>query len=238
MNSTNTTFHIPKEKDYRGKSEIHLNTKDIEGYATKSHPMQKWLMSQHKDKSSDECSGLPLPYILALSDAYLNYEKGQGKYKKGFATATYTISQEDPWFYCHFLGDPVMPGSQGQDAIFQLAGLWTMAKSEFLARSRALGGDFNFFGQILPYNHTVFYRIDIQRFLKKKRLLFFTGYIAVDEPDNIIYEFENCKMGFYTQEELGIRGNSSEYYQPDWQKVKNHINHYIELAKSFYEQRK
>ena len=126
-----------------------------------------------------------------------------------------------------------MPGSQGQDVIFQLAGLWSMAKSEMIGKPRALAGDFNFSGQILPTNKKVFYRIDIQRFLKKKKILFFKGSIAVDQPDNFIYEFENCKLGFYSGEELGITQRSFEYYQPDWEKVKTYINNYIEQAKSF-----
>lgn len=229
---------IPKERDHRNKLEIHLSLQEIEEYTMKKHPMQEWLLSQHAGKTYDDCSGFPLPYIRALDKAYVNYQKGQGKFNKGYATATYSLSQEDPWFYCHFLGDPVMPGSQGQDAIFQLAGLWSMAKSEMIGRARALSGDFNFFGQILPNNHTVYYRIDIQRFLRKKKLLFFTGQIAVDEPENIIYEFSNCKMGFYTKEELGIEGRSFDYYQPNWQKVKAYLNHNVEKAKSFYEQYK
>ncbi|MEO0341114.1 MAG: hypothetical protein AAF242_18110 [Bacteroidota bacterium] len=226
---------IPENKDYRNKSTIHLNWEDIEQLTLKQHPMQQWYLAKHPDLTKDDCFSFPLPYLRALDQADMNFEK-EGAYKKGFATASLTIHKNDPWFYCHFLGDPVMPGSQGQDAIFQLAGVWGSIRGEIIGRPRALAGQFDFFGQILPTNKRVFYRIDIQRFLKKKRILFFSGSIAVDNPAQIIYSFKNCKIGFYTKEELGIQQRSYEYYQPNWSQVKDNQLKHINHAQQYYEQ--
>ncbi|MEO1259517.1 MAG: hypothetical protein AAFZ15_12000 [Bacteroidota bacterium] len=233
MNETSMIFSAGK--DYRNSTKIHLPPDEIEAIGLKQHPMQIWLLSEHPEFTRDDCFGLPIPYIRAINEAFISFEKGEGKYGKGYATASYTIRQEDPWFVCHFLGDPVMPGSQGQDVIFQLAGLWSTIRCNIVGRPRALAGQFNFFGQILPSNSKVFYRIDIQRFLKKKRILFFSGSIAVDDESNTIYHFENCKMGFYLKEELNIHQKSTAYYQPDWQKIEAEQKQYIQQSKAFYD---
>ncbi|MEO1259508.1 MAG: hypothetical protein AAFZ15_11955 [Bacteroidota bacterium] len=225
---------IPTNKDYRNKLEIYLDSEDIEQLTLKQHPMQQWYLTEHPELTKDDCFSFPLPYLRALDEAHMNFEQ-KGVYRKGFATATLAVNPNDPWFYCHFLGDPVMPGSQGQDAIFQLAGVWGSIRGEIIGRPRALAGQFNFSGQIFPYSKKVFYRIDIQRFLKKKRILFFSGSIAVDRADNFIYTFDNCKIGFYTKEELGIEQRSHTYYQPNWEQVKTQQLHYINQAEQYYE---
>ncbi|MEN0002746.1 MAG: hypothetical protein AAF798_01335 [Bacteroidota bacterium] len=228
-------MNIPANKDYRDQSELTLYQDDIEALTLKQHPMQEWFIKSHPELSKDDCFSFPLPYLRAVDKAYMNFEK-KGAFGRGFATASYEVQMDDPWFYCHFLGDPVMPGSQGQDAIFQLAGVWSTIRGEIIGRPRALAGQFDFFGQILPYSKTIFYRIDIKRFLKKKRILFFTGSIAVDTIDNVIYRFEECKIGFFTKEELSIQQRSHEYYQPDWKRVAAQQLHHIELSKQYYEQ--
>jgi len=228
------TMEIPKEIDYRIMEEVSLNRQDLEVITLKQHPLQALHINKHDALTFDDCFALPLPYMAGIDDAFLSYRKN-GRYNKGFATACYEISQNDPWFYCHFLGDPVMPGSQGQDIVFQLAGLWATVRCEITGRPRALEGNFNFHGQILPTSKKVFYRIDIKRSLKKMNLLFFDGTVAVDEPDNIIYEFENCKIGFFTKEQLGINQRAKEYYQPDWASLKQQFIDYINQSKTYYD---
>ncbi len=74
------------------------------------------------------------------------------------------------------------------------------------------------------------------RFLKKKKIVFFDGYMAVDDPDNIVYRFGKHKVGFFTKEELSIpEGKASEYYTPDWKQVKVNTNSWIENAIKFYQ---
>lgn len=222
-------------QDYRLLQEVQLNKKDIEDIALKQHFMQDLYVEKHDNLTIDDCMGLPLPYLLGFDQVYLNYQKGQGAFKKGFAKAQQKITQNDPWFYCHFLGDPVMPGSQGQDIIFQLAAIWGTARGEMIGRPRALNGSFEFSGQILPSSRDVFYQIEVKKVLKNKGLLFFEGTVAVDKESNIIYEFKNCKIGFFSKENLGIHQRAFDYYKPDWKKVESRITNYIYESKKFYE---
>lgn len=227
-------IEIPKDKDYRYMDEVYLNLLEIEEIMLKIHPMQMLFVDQNKDLGYDDVFSLPLSYLHGFNKARVSYKKN-GKYNKGFATASYDASQNDPWFYCHFLGDPVMPGSQGQDIIFQLAGLWASLRLEVIGRPRALEGNFNFHGQVFPTSKKVFYRMDVKRKLKKQNLLFFDGTVAVDDPDNIIYDFDNCKIGFFTKEQLGITQSANKYYQPDWNCVKENIQQAIDESKNYYD---
>ena len=68
----------------------------------------------------------------------------------------------DDWFYgCHFLGDPVMPGCWGVDAIWE--GLALFAARLGLGRcDKALAmEDVKFFGQIRPYDKEIAYDLEI-----------------------------------------------------------------------------
>ena len=67
----------------------------------------------------------------------------------------------DDWFYsCHFLGDPVMPGCWGVDALWQC--LRYFAAWRGLPACRPLGmEDARFFGQIRPGDERVVYAVDI-----------------------------------------------------------------------------
>ncbi|MBI1223489.1 MAG: hypothetical protein GC180_12875 [Bacteroidetes bacterium] len=225
---------VPADKDYRMMDEIILGKSEIEELSLKAHPLQAWFVEAHPEISFDDCFSLPLPYLRGFHDAFLCYKK-EGAHSKGFATASFETSLHDPWFYCHFPGDPVMPGSQGQDLIFQLAGLWATLRAEVIGRPRALEGNFNFHGQILPTSKKIFYRMDVKRSLKKLNLLFFDGTVAVDDPDNIIYDFHDCKIGFFTKEQLGIHQRANEYYQPDWNHLKETMNDAIDQSKNYYD---
>ena len=72
---------------------------------------------------------LPLPDMLMI-DRIVNINNTGGKYGKGEIIAELDI-RPDLWFFgCHFIGDPVMPGCLGLDAMWQLVGFflgWTGA---------------------------------------------------------------------------------------------------------------
>ena len=62
-----------------------------------------------------------------------------GAYEKGQIIAELDVNP-DLWFFgCHFIGDPVMPGCLGLDAMWQLVGFW-LGWSGGQGRGRALGG--------------------------------------------------------------------------------------------------
>lgn len=215
---------------------VHLNEHDIEMLYNKQHPWHKDLVEKFALPSKGELPSLPQPFMLGFNRATLVYKEGEGKYGKGYATAELDITDNDPNFWTHFLGDPVMPGSMGLDAFLQLTGTWSFFSGEIYGRARALEGSYNYVGQVLPIHKKVFYRMDVNRFLKKKRLLFFDGHLAVDSPDNIIYTFGVSKVGFFTREELKIpEGKVNNYYKPDWEQLKKNALAWIDNAKHFYE---
>ncbi len=78
----------------------------------------------------------------------------------------------DLWFFgCHFIGDPVMPGCLGLDAMWQLVGFylgWLGGEG----KGRALGvGEVKFTGQVLPTAKKVTYRIHFKRIVISRQLI-------------------------------------------------------------------
>ncbi len=216
-----------------------LDKEDIHLIATKAHPWQIDLALKNDIKDKADWFSLPQPYMQCFHDVELNYIKGVGKYGKGYAKASYTITENDPWFWCHFLGDPVMPGAQGQDGFAQLGGMWAAGSCEVIGRGRALSGAFEYYGQVLPTAKKIYFHLNVKRFLKKKKLVFFDGYMSVDDPENMVYQFGEHKVGFFTREELSIPdGAVSEYYKPDWNQLKSNAESWIKEAKTFYDENK
>jgi len=219
------------------KDVIELDQSDLVKLYNKNHEWHQMLVDKFNLPSAGELPSLPQPFMLGFNKAKLVYAEGSGKYGKGYAEAELDVSQNDPWFWCHFLGDPVMPGSIGLDAFLQLTGTWSFFSAAIYGRARALDGSYAYNGQVFPYSKKVYYRMDVNRLLKKKRLLFFDGHLAVDTPDNIIYSFGICKVGFFTSDELNIPKTAvNEYYKPDWAQMKKNAVSWIENAEKFYTQ--
>lgn len=101
---------------------------------------------------------LPAPNMLMMDRVVKMTETG-GNFDKGYVEAELDINP-DLWFFgCHFIGDPVMPGCLGLDAMWQLVGFylgWLGGEG----KGRALGvGEVKFTGQVLPTAKKVTYRI-------------------------------------------------------------------------------
>ena len=61
---------------------------------------------------------------MLMFDRIVEINADGGKYGKGFIRAELDI-RPDLWFFqCHFIGDPVMPGCLGLDAMWQLVGFY------------------------------------------------------------------------------------------------------------------
>gem|GEM_PF-405782 len=218
---------------------LELEQEDLVKLYNKNHEWHSLLVEKFNLPSASELPSLPQPFMLGFNRAKLVYAEGEGKYGKGYAEAELDVTQNDPWFWCHFLGDPVMPGSIGLDAFLQLTGTWSFFSAAIYGRARALDGSYAYNGQVFPHSKKVFYRMDVNKLLKKKRLLFFDGHLAVDRPDNIIYTFGICKVGFFTSAELNIpEAPVNEYYQPDWEQLKLNAVKWIENAQNFYTKNK
>ncbi|MBY6063083.1 3-hydroxyacyl-[acyl-carrier-protein] dehydratase FabA [Pseudidiomarina sediminum] len=141
-------------------------------------------------------SQLPAPNMLMMDRIVTISDEG-GEYGKGYIHAELDINP-DLWFFgCHFIGDPVMPGCLGLDAMWQLTGFF-LAWLGGPGRGRALGvGEVKFTGQILPTAKKVTYHIDMKRVIKRKLFMGMAdGRVEVD--GRTIYTAKDLKVGLFT----------------------------------------
>ena len=137
---------------------------------------------------------------MLMFDRITEIRQGGGAHGKGVVRAELDI-HPDLWFFqCHFLGDPVMPGCLGLDAMWQLTGFfltWIGAPG----RGRALGsGEVKFTGQVLPTAKRVSYEIDISRVVNRKLVLAVAdGRMLVDGRE--IYTARDLRVGLFTSTE-------------------------------------
>ncbi len=61
-----------------------------------------------------------------MFDRVPEIHKEKGKFNRGWILAERDIHFNEWFFFCHFQGDPVMPGILQVDAILQLAGFFLM----------------------------------------------------------------------------------------------------------------
>ena len=138
---------------------------------------------------------LPSPPML-MFNRISEIDENKGFFKKGVIKAELDI-KEDLWFFdCHFREDPVMPGSLGLDAMWQLLGfylLWTGLPGI----GRALGAEnVKFFGQVLPKAKKVVYKLDIKRVINRGAIVGLAdGEMFVDNKK--IYSAEKLKVGLF-----------------------------------------
>ena len=142
---------------------------------------------------------LPLPPML-MFDRITHIDEDGGEHGLGKIVAELDVNP-DLWFFkCHFIGDPVMPGCLGLDAMWQLTGFfltWIGAPG----RGRALGsGEVKFTGQVLPTAKRVSYEIDISRVVNRKLVLAVAdGRMLVDGRE--IYTARDLRVGLFTSTE-------------------------------------
>ena len=113
---------------------------------------------------------LPVPPML-MFDRITHITEDGGEFDKGLIIAELDINP-DLWFFdCHFIGDPVMPGCLGLDAMWQLIGFY-LGWLGHPGHGRALGcGEVKFTGQVTQATKKVKYTIDIRRVIARKLCL-------------------------------------------------------------------
>jgi 3-hydroxyacyl-[acyl-carrier protein] dehydratase/trans-2-decenoyl-[acyl-carrier protein] isomerase len=143
---------------------------------------------------------LPAPPML-MFDRIVQITENGGAHHKGYIQAELDI-RPDLWFFaCHFIGDPVMPGCLGLDAMWQLVGFY-LGWRGFSGRGRALGvGEVKFTGQVTPAVHKVVYKIDMKRVMSGKLNMGIADGV-VEADDKIIYQASGLRVGLFDAKEL------------------------------------
>lgn len=141
---------------------------------------------------------LPLPPML-MFDRITSISDEGGEHGKGQVVAELDI-HKDLWFFsCHFLGDPVMPGCLGLDALWQLLGFflgWMGAPG----KGRALGvGEVKFGGMVLPTAKKIEYFVNLKRvILRRLNLGIADGLVKAD--GETIYQATDLRVGLFLPE--------------------------------------
>ena len=143
---------------------------------------------------------LPAPPML-MFDRISHISAQGGAFGKGQVVAELDI-RRDLWFFdCHFIGDPVMPGCLGLDAMWQLVGFY-LGWSGAPGRGRALGvGEVKFSGQVTPKVSKVVYRIDFKRVILRKLVMGVADGV-LEADGKVIYEAKDLKVGLFNAADL------------------------------------
>lgn len=160
-----------------------------------SYDYQDLLASGRGELFGNEGPQLPAPSMLMM-DRITKITDKDGLFDRGYIEAELDIHRELGFFGCHFIGDPVMPGCLGLDAMWQLVGFylgWIGGKG----KGRALGvGEVKFTGQILPTAKKVIYRINMKRVINRKLVMGLAdGEVEVD--GKVIYTANDLKVGLF-----------------------------------------
>lgn len=138
---------------------------------------------------------LPAPPML-MFDRITSISADGGPDGKGQVVAELDL-KPDLWFFqCHFLGDPVMPGCLGLDALWQLTGFF-LGWLGMPGRGRALGvGEVKFTGQVTPEGRLVRYTVDLKRVIDRKlKMGIADGTMELD--GEAIYRAKDMRVGLF-----------------------------------------
>jgi 3-hydroxyacyl-[acyl-carrier protein] dehydratase/trans-2-decenoyl-[acyl-carrier protein] isomerase len=134
---------------------------------------------------------------MLMFDRITEISEDGGPHGKGHVRAELDV-RPDLWFFdCHFIGDPVMPGCLGLDALWQMVGFY-LGWLGSPGRGRALGaGEIKFTGQVLPSVKKVVYGVDFKRVMRSKLVLGVAdGWLEAD--GEVIYRASDLKVGLFT----------------------------------------
>ncbi|RZO88100.1 MAG: bifunctional 3-hydroxydecanoyl-ACP dehydratase/trans-2-decenoyl-ACP isomerase [alpha proteobacterium HIMB59] len=141
---------------------------------------------------------LPAPPML-MFDRITQVNKDGGMHGKGEIIAALDI-KPDLWFFeCHFIGDPVMPGCLGLDALWQMLGFY-LGWLGYPGKGRALGvGEIKFVEEIKPDKQLIQYKVNIKKSMSKKGFSIGYGDGQIIHQDKIIYHANDLKVGLFNE---------------------------------------
>ncbi len=148
-----------------------------------SYGLPELLASGHGDLLGPGRAQLPLPPLLMFERIEAISDTG-GAHGRGQVVANLKVAGNpglDWLFSCYFRGDPVMPGSLGLDALWQLTGFylgWIGAPG----KGRALGvREVKLTGLVTPRIAHIEYVVDIKRVvLRRLKLAIADGIVKAD----------------------------------------------------------
>ncbi len=138
---------------------------------------------------------LPDPPMLMM-DRVTRITADGGLHDRGEVVAEFDVTP-DLWFFkCHFIGDPVMPGCLGLDALWQLTGFF-LGWLGMPGRGRALGvGEVKFSGMVTPQHRLIRYTVNLKRVIDRKlKLGIADGVMDVD--GEVIYTTTDMRVGLF-----------------------------------------
>lgn len=170
----------------------------ITGAKAKDHySLDELLACGRGEMFGDGNAQLPVPPML-MFDRITKITDDGGAHGKGFVEAELDINPALWFFDCHFIGDPVMPGCLGLDAMWQLVGFF-LGWSGAPGKGRALGvGEVKFSGEVTPNIKKVVYRIDLKRVILR-RLVMGIGDGVLEADGKVIYEAKDLRVGLYAK---------------------------------------
>jgi 3-hydroxyacyl-[acyl-carrier protein] dehydratase/trans-2-decenoyl-[acyl-carrier protein] isomerase len=139
---------------------------------------------------------LPAPPMLMV-DRITSITADGGTEGKGEVVAELDL-HPDLWFFkCHFIGDPVMPGCLGLDALWQLTGFY-LGWRGMPGRGRALGvGEVKFSDMVTPAGKLIRYTVDLKRVIDRKlKLAIADGTMELD--GKVIYVTKDMRVGLFS----------------------------------------
>lgn len=139
---------------------------------------------------------LPAPPMLMV-DRITSITADGGPDGKGQVVAEMDVAP-DLWFFkCHFLGDPVMPGCLGLDALWQLTGFF-LGWRGMPGRGRALGvGEVKFSDMVTPDAKLIRYTVNLKRIIDRRlKLGIADGIMELD--GKTAYVTKDMRVGLFT----------------------------------------
>jgi 3-hydroxyacyl-[acyl-carrier protein] dehydratase/trans-2-decenoyl-[acyl-carrier protein] isomerase len=136
---------------------------------------------------------LPAPPMLMI-DRITEISRDGGEFGKGHVVGELDIAPNLWFFDCNFAGDPVMPGSLGLDAMWQIIGYW-LGWSGSPGKGRAVGvGEVEFRGDIRPTVKRVRYEVNM-RLVRRGKLAVGIANGSVFADDACVYIAKDMRVG-------------------------------------------